>query len=163
MDKIKNTKQETNEVIENSIINNFAILKEKLSYTGFFQLDNLQVKLNNNIGTVTVPMLRQHLADDFLKELTNLLDVNILYQYKEPNDSNYRIVAYTMPYSDEMYIVFVQSQQYGIVEEIHFAFFDSLDEMFGFLRKEYDEVLAKEKQIDIIQMQDLTDLYRNFV
>ena len=88
---------------------------------------------------------------------------NILYAYKELDGSGYRIVAYTMPYQDEMYIVFVDSQQYGIVDEMHVAFFESLDVMFGWLRKGYDDVVAKQKQIDIIKIQDLTDLYRNFV
>ena len=68
-----------------------------------------------------------------------------------------------MPYHDEMYIVYLNSQQYGIVEEMHVVFFESLEVMFSWLRKGYDDLLAKEKQIDIIQLQDLTDLYRNFV
>lgn len=163
MDEITNAAQVANEVIDNSIVKNFADFQEVLSNSGIFQCDNLHMKITNDIGTVTVPMLHQHMADDFLKELTNFLDVNILYAYKELNGSSYRIVAYTMPYHDEMYIVFVDSQQYGIVEEMHVAFFESLDVMFWWLRKGYDEVVAKEKQIDVIQMQTLTDLYRNFV
>ena len=163
MDEITNAAQVANEVIDNSIVKNFADFQEVLSNSGIFHCDNLHMKITNDIGTVTVPMLHQHMADDFLKELTNFLDVNILYAYKELNGSSYRIVAYTMPYHDEMYIVFVDSQQYGIVEEMHVAFFESLDVMFWWLRKGYDEVVAKEKQIDVIQMQTLTDLYRNFV
>lgn len=163
MDEITNAAQVANEVIDNSIVKNFADFQEVLSNSGIFHCDNLHMKITNDIGTVTVPMLHQHMADDFLKELTNFLDVNILYAYKELDGSIYRIVAYTMPYHDEMYIVFVDSQQYGIVEEMHVAFFESLDVMFWWLRKGYDEVVAKEKQIDVIQMQTLTDLYRNFV
>ena len=163
MDEITNAAMVANEVIDNSIVKNFADFQEVLSNSGIFQCDNLHMNITNNIGTVTVPMLHQHMADDFLKELTNFLDVNILYAYKELDGSSYRIVAYTMPYHDEMYIVFVDSQQYGIVEEMHVAFFESLDVMFSWLRKGYDEVVAKEKQIDIMQLQNLTDLYRNFV
>lgn len=163
MDEITNAAQVANEVIDNAIVKNFADFQEKLSYTGVFQCDNLQLKITNDIGTVTIPMHHQHMADDFLKELTRFLDVNILYAYRKLDGSDYRIVAYTMPYHDEMYIVFVDSQQYGIVDEIHVAFFESLDVMFSWLRKGYDEVVAKEKQVDIIQLQDLTDLYRNFV
>jgi hypothetical protein len=163
MDEITNAAQVANEVIDNAIVKNFADFQEVLSNSGIFQCDNLHMKITNDIGTVTVPMLHQHMADDFLKELTNFLDVNILYAYKELDGSIYRIVAYTMPYHDEMYIVFVDSQQYGIVDEMHVAFFESLDVMFGWLRKGYDDVVAKQKQIDIIQIQDLTDLYRNFV
>lgn len=163
MDEITNAAQVANEVIDNSIVKNFADFQEVLSNSGIFQCDNLHMKITNDIGTVTVPMLHQHMADDFLKELTNFFDVNILYAYKEHDGSIYKIVAYTMPYHDEMYIVFVDSQQYGIVDEMHVAFFESLDVMFGWLRKGYDDVVAKQKQIDIIQIQDLTDLYRNFV
>ena len=163
MDEINNAAQVANEVLDNSIVKNFGNFQEVLSNTGIFQCDNLHMKITNDIGTVTVQMLHQHMADDFLKELTNFLDVNILYAYKEHDGSIYRIVAYTMPYYDEMYIVFVDSQQHGIVDEMHVAFFESLDVMFGWLRKGYDEVVAKQKQIDIIQIQDLTDLYRNFV
>lgn len=163
MDEINNAAQVANEVLDNSIVKNFGNFQEVLSNSGIFQCDNLHMKITNDIGTVTVQMLHQHMADDILKELTNFLDVNILYAYKERDGSIYRIVAYTMPYHDEMYIVFVDSQQYGIVDEMHVAFFESLDVMFGWLRKGYDEVVAKQKQIDIIQIQDLTDLYRNFV
>lgn len=163
MDEITNAAQVANEVIDNAIVKNFADFQEKLSYTGVFQCDNLQLKITNDIGTVTIPMHHQHMADDFLKELTRFLDVNILYAYRKLDGSDYRIVAYTMPYHDEMYIVFLNSQQYGIVEEMHVVFFESLEVMFSWLRKGYDDLLAKEKQIDIIQLQDLTDLYRNFV
>lgn len=163
MDEINNAAQVVNEVLDNSIVKNFGNFQEVLSNSGIFQCDNLHMKITNDIGTVTVQMLHQYMADDFLKELTNFLDVNILYAYKEHDGSIYRIVAYAMPYHDEMYIVFVDSQQYGIVDEMHVAFFESLDVMFGWLRKGYDDVVAKQKQIDIIQIQDLTDLYRNFV
>ncbi len=163
MDGIINAGQIVNEVIENSIVKNFASFQAVLYASGLFKCDNLHMKITNDIGTVTVPMLHQHMADDFLEELTNFLDVNILYAYKGRDGSSYRIVAYTMPYHDEMYIVFVDSQQYGIVDEMHVAFFESLDIMFSWLRKGYDDLLAKERQVDIIQLQDLTDLYRNFV
>ena len=103
------------------------------------------------------------MADDIITELTRFLDVNILYAYKTHDGSTYKMVAYTMPYDDEMYVVFVDSEQYGIVEEIHIAFFESLNVMFDWLRNDYDAVLDKDGKVDIIQLQNLSDLYRDFL
>ena len=93
MDEINNAAQVANEVLDNSIVKNFGNFQEVLSNSGLFQCDNLHMKITNDIGTVTVQMLHQYMADDFLKELTNFLDVNILYAYKEHDGSIYRIVA----------------------------------------------------------------------
>lgn len=163
MNEITNATEVANEVFDNSIVRNFTKLQEIISNTGMFQCDNLQLKITKDIGTVTIPMVRQHMADDFLRELTSFLDVNVLYAYKKQDGSSYRIVAYTMPFQDEMYIVSVDSQQYGIVEEMYITLFESLDIMFKWLHKGYEMLLENKDQIEIIEQQDLTSLYKNFV
>ena len=163
MNEITNATEVANEVFDNSIVRNFTKLQEIISNTGMFQCDNLQLKITKDIGTVTIPMVRQHMADDFLSELTSFLDVNVLYAYKKQDGSSYRIVAYTMPFQDEMYIVSVDSQQYGIVEEMYVTLFESLDIMFKWLHKGYEMLLENKDQIEIIEQQDLTSLYKNFV
>lgn len=163
MNEITNATEVANEVFDNSIVRNFTKLQEIISNTGMFQCDNLQLKITKDIGTVTIPMVRQHMADDFLRELTSFLDVNVLYAYKKQDGSSYRIVAYTMPFQDEMYIVSVDSQQYGIVEEMYVTLFESLDIMFKWLYKGYEMLLENKDQIEIIEQQDLTILYKNFV
>ena len=163
MDERTDMEKVTAEVMDNALVDNLAKLQEKLSHSGMFLCDNLRLKISNDIGSVTIPMQQQQMADDIITELTRFLDVNILYAYKTHDGSTYKMVAYTMPYDDEMYVVFVDSEQYGIVEEIHIAFFESLNVMFDWLRNDYDAVLDKDGKVDIIQLQNLSDLYRDFL
>ena len=117
--------------------------------------------LNGKVGTVVIPMKQQHMMSDFLNELTELLNVNILYSYNTEKGRVWRSVTYSMPYHDEMYIIGIESQMYGIVEEITVTFFDTLEIMFPWLRDNL-ESMQSSKEV-FLHRQNITELYRIFM
>ncbi len=163
MEETNNATMVAEEILQNTIVQNFAHFRERLGNVVLFDTTDLHLKMTNNIGTATVPMRRQHMAEDFINEVINMFDVNILFAYKTPDGGSFRMMAYTMPYQDEMYIIYTESEQYGIIEEMHVAFFESMDVMFEWLFKEHQKVEKKTDSLDVLQLQSLTDLYRNFV
>lgn len=148
---------------ESGIMQTFNTFKKMLENIGTFLLENLTLTVEDSVGTVTIQLTRQHMADDLVTELTAQLDVNILYSCKSHDGSRHRIMIYSMPYPEGMCVIYIDSWQHGVVEEIYVTFFDSMDVMFCWLQKSLENIMAKRRLLDIIQLQSLTDLYRNFV
>ena len=101
------------------------------------------------------------MADDFTDKLVELLKVNILYSFKTPDGRVWRTVTYSMPYHDEMYIVGLESEMYGIVEQMTVTFFDSIDVMFAWLRDNLESVQTSKDVF--LHKQDTSELYRIFM
>lgn len=163
MEQEKNIVQEDEGMAQNTVVRNFSRLLEILDNTGMFDLKGCRLDTAHGIGMTVVPMRKQYMAVDFLNQLANFLDVNILYAYRSKDGKAYRIIAYSMPYPDEMYCIVVNSEQYGIIEDINVAFFETIDKMLEWLIHSYETIDADDAQYDIIQWQSLADLYRNFV
>ncbi len=163
MEQEKGMVQEAQELAENTVVRNFSKLLEVLDNTEMFDLKDCRLDIAHGIGMTAVPLRKQHMAVDFLNQLANFLDVNILYAYRSNDGKTYRIVAYSMPYPDEMYCIIVNSEQYGIIEDINVVFFETIDTMLSWLIRAYERIDGKDAQYDIIQWQPLAALYRNFV
>ena len=163
MDERTATMKAASEVVDETIVRNFAKLQDLLGNTDIFMLDDLQMKISNNVGTVTVPMLTQHMMEDVFEELQNYVNVNILFAFRTADGSHHKLVTYSMPYQDEMYIISMESEQYGIVEQMDMTFFESLDVMLSWLRTSLISVEEKKEELDITEIQSMTDLYRNFI
>ena len=162
MDERTATMKAASEVVDETIVRNFAKLQDLLGNTDIFMLDDLQMKISNNVGTVTVPMLTQHMMEDVFEELQNYVNVNILFAFRTADGSHHKLVTYSMPYQDEMYIISMESEQYGIVEQMSVTLFESLDIMLAWLRSCLLEVEGKERELEIDELQELADLYRIF-
>lgn len=163
MDEMTETIMTATEVVDDALVKSFTAFQDMLANTGLFRLDNLHLNIMHDIGTVTFPMCCQHMIDTVLEETGVLADVNILYSYKTQDGSSHRLIAYSMPYRDEMYIISMESLQYGIVEEMSATFFDSLDVMLDWLRDCLLTIQQKEKQIAMKECQSMADLYKNFM
>lgn len=162
MDEITATMKAASEVVDETIVRNFAKLQDLLGNAAIFMLDDLQMKIVHDIGTVTIPMHKQHMMDDVLEELQHYINVNILYAYRTADGSGHKLVAYSMPYEDEMYIISMESQQYGIVEQMDVTLFESLDIMLSWLRSCLLAVEEKMGQLEVEEIQEMADLYRIF-
>ena len=124
----------SSEVVDEAIVQNFTKLQDLLANASIFMLDDLRIDISHNVGTATIPMEGQHMMEDVLKELQNHLNMNLLYAYRTLDGRRHKLVIYSMPYEDEMYIINMESQQYGIVEEMTVTLFESLDTMLSWLR-----------------------------
>jgi len=117
--------------------------------------------MTGKVGTVVIPMIQQHMLNDFLDKLVELLKVNILYSCKTGDGRCWRAVTYSMPCHNEMYIVGMDSEMYGIVEEVTVTFFDTIDVMFAWLRDNL-ESMQSSKNI-FLHKQETSELYRIFM
>ena len=163
MSEINEVTAMANEVINDSIVSSFSAFQDMLVNVGTFKLDNLQLNISNDIGTVTIPLQTQTMIDAVLKDIENFTDVNILYFYKTLDGDIHKLIAYSAPYHDEMYIISINSIQYGIVEDMDVTFFESLDVMFAWLNNCLHNMLEKQQKLDVIQQQSMTELYKFFL
>lgn len=162
MENMTATMKEASGVVDETIVQNFTRLQDQLSNAGIFMLDDLRMDIVHNIGTATIQMGNQQMMEDVLKEIQNHMNVKLLCAYRTLDGSRHKLVAYSMPYEDEMYIISMESQQYGIVEQMTVTLFESLDIMLSWLRSCLLKMEEKEHEIEIFEMQEMADLYRIF-
>ncbi|MBQ9362409.1 MAG: hypothetical protein IJT97_03200 [Bacteroidaceae bacterium] len=161
MEDLTATLMAARNIADDTLAQNFAAFTELIANSGFFIVKGIRLDIIRDVGTAIVPLKEQHMMDDFLEKLIGVLNVNILYYIKSLDGNTCKMVAYSMPYHDEMYIVGMESEQYGIVEEVTVTFFESLDVMFLWLQKNLESVMDTKDQV--IERQAMTDLYRNFM
>lgn len=118
-----------------------------------FSLEEAILKPRKNCSEVNMPLLKQAWIEDFTEDIESKLNVNILFASVKPDGKEYKVVAYSMPYLDKMYIIQVKSIEFGIVNEMSVAFYDSMEKMFEdiryhkqILRLSEDEVLEEEDE-----------------
>lgn len=148
------------EVADDIIVKNLTALQDMLDNMEMFRLDSLEMTIDKGVGTVTIPLRRQYMMESIIEALSTCVNINILYAWRSPDGSRKKTIAYSMPYIDEMFVIALQSQQYGIVEQLHLTFFESLDMMFAWLHACLTTMLEKQHNIIIEQQQPLVELYR---
>lgn len=89
---------------------------------------------NDDCMEVTFALSRQLYYDDFAEELGHKSDIRFLYGYKENNNRNTSFVCFPKPSAERLCVCYIDSSQYGAIDEFHVAFFDSLEAMFIHLR-----------------------------
>lgn len=146
---------------EDVITRNFLHFLETIENDDRFDAMKPVLTISKDYGTATIPMSRQHTMDDVLSAISKKANVNILYQYRNKGGKDRKTIAYSMPYEDEMFIIGIESYQYGIVEEIDMTFCNSLDKMLSQLLKCRDFI--HKKKVEIIEEQPLAEIYKIFV
>lgn len=104
---------------------------------GVFQTEGLQLTPRDKCAEVHIPLSNQAMMEDFVETLAGRVGTYILYAVSLENDKKLKVIAYSMPYSNEMYVISIESHQYGVIDEIVVAFYDSMDDMFQDLRHDY--------------------------
>jgi hypothetical protein len=117
-----------------------------------FSLEEAVLKPRKNCSEVYIPMLKQAWMEDFVDELESKLNVNILYASVKPDGKDYRVIAYSMPYLDKMYIIQIKSNQFGIVNGMSVAFYDSMEKMFEDIR--YYKQLLRISDAEVLEEED---------
>lgn len=153
------------EVADDIIIQNFAKFQDTMSLTELFAMNKVSMMQDDNRGLAVFHMKKQELMFEVLQYISDNLNVCILYSYKTKNERVHKVILYSLPLKDEMFMIALESEQYGIVEEMNVTFFSSIEIMFNELRKglEYADVLATSEEINMNETQELTKLYSQFV
>lgn len=153
-----------NEAMNSQLIADFMHVKDQIEeyMPGFFNMDNLQVTLKNDSIQSVLTMKKQHLIEDFLQLLSSRKHVNIFFIDESPDRQNCEAVAYSIPYTSDMFIACLSSRQHGIIDEMELIIFNSLDNMFRRLKLINENRRAPEERNTIIE-QSKTDFYTQFM
>lgn len=135
MNKLINYTQIENETLKDSIDDFLSILRGKSP--AYFSSVKVTTVLHSEFAEVFFQLNSQVMMEDMAEELAEKLGVHILYAVKYDNGKIYKAVAYSVPVENRMYIVFLDSQQYGIMDSLTVYFYDSMDDMYKQVCKEY--------------------------
>lgn len=131
-----------------------TVLQEKLDYC---------IKVDSEYGViqqkefleVSYEMTKQMMFDDLIDLLEDKLKIHVLYAQRTRNGRNVYVTLFSKPTDDKMYIIYFESKKYGVIERIHFAFYDSMENMniklkrlllqFEALKKNDDDIVELEK------------------
>lgn len=168
MDKMNNENiivEDISEVADDIIVQNFEKLQDSLFPADIFNMETVSLKLSDNRGLSTLHLKQQQLIDDVLQMISDNLNIYLLYSYKSKNNSKYKVVLYSLPLQDEMFIIGLESEQYGIIEEINISLFDTLEVMFSQLKKGLESIteLEASNEINLNEKQTLATLYSQFI
>lgn len=147
--------------MDNSIIESCKKLCELLSTEEIYGLGRITLECEEEKGTIIIPLRRQVLIEEFTEKLITCLDLQVLFAYCTNNGRDYRVIIYSIPREEQLYIISMESTQYGILEDITVTFYISLDTMYEQLYKS----LAQLKHIDgeVLEQQTPEVLFRNFI
>lgn len=161
--------------MEQSVINNYTVSEtaqqnfkkfSKLLENFFpqkFNLDETELKPRKDCSEVQINLLSQGWLEDLVEDLVKNINVNILYAIAQGSGKDYKVIAYSMPYEDEMYIIQMTSKQYGIIEEMSVAFYDSLDTMFDDVKYQLQLLhFADEEDTEILEQEDPRTTFSHF-
>ena len=84
-----------------------------------------------------IALKKQQMLDDFTDSLESRMMQHILYIKRSIDGRKYRVLTYSTPYQDEMFLFVLESYQYGIMESLTAELFDSMENMFSFIKNCY--------------------------
>lgn len=147
--------------MDKNIIESCIRLCEMLGKDDICRLGNMTLKCEGQKGSTTIPLRHQVLVEEFIEKLITYLDLQVLFAYCSNKGRDYRVLAYSKPKEEQLYIISMESAQYGILENFDVTFYTSLDTMYDQLCKS----LAQLKHIDgeILEQQTPETLFRNFM
>lgn len=140
---------------------NFEAFKNRLDAAELFRFDNLELKITDDGGLVTIPLKDQQLVDDFIEEIVKYIELKVLYAYEDEEGQHYKVVTYSRPFADEMFILFVESHEYGLIDDVQVIFYESIDRMFIELGRSLASM--KRKKLEVLEEHELEEVARDFI
>ena len=164
MEQNNNTKTLT---ISESARINFNDFVEKLKkwFPNHIFPENMQLTAREKSVEVHIPLSAQDLIEDVVDVLAERGNVNVLFAISKDDGKKIKVIGYSMPYSDEMYVISIESLQYGVIDEIVVAFYDSIEEMFQDVRFYYlsGKYLLEEPGTEILEAEDYSKMLSHFM
>lgn len=124
-----------------------------------FDTDDIELTPRDNCSEVYISLHKQWMIADLVDELAAKMGVNILYAICKSGGKFYKVVGYSMPYIDEMYVIQIISRQHGMTEGFYMAFYDSLDIMFQDIKDYFFEM---DKSSEVLERINPRELFKHF-
>lgn len=151
------------EVAQENYENFLSELESKFP-SGGFKTDGIVLTPRNRCAEATIMLGKQWMLEDLVEEFNKRMNVNILYAVVSPEGQHYQVLAYSTPYSDTMYIIKIESQQFGVTEAVTIAFYDSIDFMFDDIKGHLQELrlLVDDSDYEVLEQEDARQTYLHF-
>lgn len=111
---------------------------------------------------MVIPLRSQVMAEDMTEKLDKLMKLNVLYAAKSYDNKLYKVLAYSTPVENNMFIVFLESLQYGIVDSITIHIFDSIEAMLLKVQN-YKKLVTADKSMKVLESQSYKNMLRIFM
>ncbi len=101
---------------------------------------SLDITQHDDFYEVFVMLKRQLYLESYIDSLEKSFNLNILLASRKWDKSQYKLIAYHRPLEGEMYAVFIDSVQYGLIDSITFRVYDSIEIMLYNLQSEKKKI-----------------------
>ncbi len=143
------------------IAENFDRFSEEIGNTALFANEQVTLQRSEKTGMGTFHLKKQMMMEDSIDELAKYLAVEVLCAYCENDGQDYKAIAYSKPYQEEMYVIVMESNQHGLLDDISVVFFESMDAMMEMLEKQLHQL--KGKGVEVLEQQREKVFYENFI
>ena len=143
------------------IAENFDRFSEEIGNTALFTTEKVTLQRQEKSGLAIFHLKKQMMMEDFIDELMKYLVLEVLCAYCQNEGQDYKAIAYSKPYQEEMYVIVMESNQHGLMDEISVVFFESMDAMLEMLEKQLHQL--KGRQVEVLEQQHETAFYKNFI
>lgn len=140
----------------------FAFSKKmERSASSYFEKDRFDIFEHSSFLEVVIPTSSQYMAEDLTQILADSFHLNVMYAISEDSGKVIKVVAYSEPVEDNMYIIYISSTMYGVVDFITVHFFDSTEVMYMYLQKAYRMIPSNPSCV--FEKQDVKDILKSFI
>lgn len=124
--------------IFNNVNQNLKSLNELLvkQHSNIFNVtnENIIVDLKNRID-LSIPLFKPCDADGLTELFERELSMHILFATKGNRTETYNVVGFSAPSADKMCLFYIKSKEFGVVKNVFFVIYSSMEEMLAQLQR----------------------------
>ena len=120
----------------------------------FFDFENIRKTEDDGYIQLLIEFKGQHLMEEVTDQLERMLLVKVLHAYKTVDGKEYHAIAYPTPNESNLFVLFLNSYEYGIANFMIARFYDSLDMMFTDLAQFWRDRGNKDVTLEITKTRD---------
>lgn len=126
----------------------------------YFSNQAIQVLTHDGYYEVRFEKSGQKMLENLIDDLDKRMNLHVFYVLRQNEGKTFRCILYSKPVRGLMYIVYANSNNFGLTDEITVSFFESIETMYLSLRHDYARL--RQMEGDVLEKQDIRDLIRNF-
>lgn len=135
---------------------NIKNLSNLLDTTGFINVDKMESNKTSVNTEVRYPSDNQFLFSDITNKLSKL---HILYKAEEEKGMKEKWVLFSDPFKENMYIIFLESDMFGVTDYITAEVYDSLEIFYTRLLKELKKEPGVMKRKEKMTIKNLISIF----
>lgn len=123
---------------------------------------DVEIQPHRDFTEIILTLRKQKMIDNFLDDLESSLQMFVLYVLREKHEQYYEAVAYSKPYAGNMFLVILNSHQYGIISQVNFLVFPSFELMYETVEV-YVNKVRERRQETIVEQEDINETFTHLM